>query len=50
MRLKQQFFFVSASLQDMIRQLDESNIPVTDFADHYTLQLNDTHPAVAVAE
>ena len=50
LRLKQQFFFVSASLQDMIRRLEQDNIPVTDFADHFTLQLNDTHPAVAVAE
>ena len=50
LRLKQQFFFVSASLQDMIRSLDKRNIPVSEFHNHYTLQLNDTHPAVAVAE
>ena len=50
LRLKQQFFFVSASLQDMIRSLDNRDIPVEEFPNHYTLQLNDTHPAVAVAE
>ena len=50
LRLKQQFFFVSASLQDMIRSLDKRDIPVSEFHNHYTLQLNDTHPAVAVAE
>ena len=50
LRLKQQFFFVSASLQDMIRSLDNRDIPIEEFPNHYTLQLNDTHPAVAVAE
>ena len=50
LRLKQQFFFVSASLQDMIRSLDNRDIPVEEFPNHHTLQLNDTHPAVAVAE
>ena len=50
LRLKQQFFFVSASLQDMIRSLDNRDIPIEEFPYHYTLQLNDTHPAVAVAE
>ena len=50
LRLKQQFFFVSASLQDMIRSLDNRDIPIEEFSNHYTLQLNDTHPAVAVAE
>jgi len=50
LRLKQQFFFVSASLQDMIRSLDNRDIPIEEFPNYYTLQLNDTHPAVAVAE
>ena len=50
LRLKHQFFFVSASLQDMIRSLDNRDIPVEEFPNYYTLQLNDTHPAVAVAE
>jgi len=50
LRLKQQHFFVSCSLQDMIRSLDARGIPITEFADHWAVQLNDTHPAIAVAE
>ena len=50
LRLKQQFFFVSCSLQDMLRNLQERNLPVTAFAEHWSVQLNDTHPAIAVAE
>ena len=50
LRLKQQFFFVSASLQDMFRSLKKRQIPIEHFPDYYQVQLNDTHPAVAVAE
>jgi starch phosphorylase len=50
LRLKQQHFFVSCSLQDMIRSLDMRGIPVQEFPDHWAVQLNDTHPAIAVAE
>ena len=50
LRLKQQHFFVSASLQDMINSLDRMEIPVEDFAEHWQVQLNDTHPSIAVAE
>jgi starch phosphorylase len=50
LRLKQQHFFVSCSLQDMLRNLEKRNIPVTAFPDHWAVQLNDTHPAIAVAE
>ncbi len=50
LRLKQQFFFVSASLQDMFNSLERRGIAVENFADHYQVQLNDTHPSVAVAE
>ncbi|CAK6698301.1 Maltodextrin phosphorylase [Cyanobium usitatum str. Tous] len=50
LRLKQQHFFVSCSLQDMIRNLDARGIPITDFPDNWAVQLNDTHPAIAVAE
>ena len=50
LRLKQQFFFVSASLQDMIRSLEKRGYDVKDFPHHWQVQLNDTHPAVAVAE
>jgi len=50
LRLKQQFFFVSASLQDMIRSLEKRGLDIKNFPDHWQVQLNDTHPAVAVAE
>ncbi len=50
LRLKQQFFFVSASLQDMIRNMDKCNVSMEEFPNRYQIQLNDTHPAVAVAE
>jgi starch phosphorylase len=50
LRLKQQHFFVSCSLQDMIRNLDARRIPIQEFPDHWAVQLNDTHPAIAVAE
>lgn len=50
LRLKQQHFFVSCSLQDMVRSLDARGIPITDFPDHWAVQLNDTHPSIAVAE
>lgn len=50
LRLAQQVFFVSCSLQDMIRILEGQGIPLTEFHQKYTIQLNDTHPAIAVAE
>ncbi len=50
LRLKQQHFFVSCSLQDMIRSLDARGIPVQEFPEHWAIQLNDTHPSIAVAE
>ncbi len=50
LRLKQQHFFVSCSLQDMLRSLEKRSIAITDFPKHWTVQLNDTHPAIAVAE
>ncbi len=50
LRLKQQHFFVSCSLQDMIRSLEARGIPVQEFPQHWAVQLNDTHPSIAVAE
>ncbi len=50
LRLKQQHFFVSASLQDMLRSLDKRGYDIEDFPEHWQVQLNDTHPAIAVAE
>jgi len=50
LRLQQQFFFVSCSLQDMIRVHLIRNQPLEKFHESWAVQLNDTHPAVAVAE
>ena len=50
LRLSQQIFFVSCSLQDMFRILKGQGLAVTDFHTKFAVQLNDTHPAIAVAE
>lgn len=50
LRLKQQYFFVSATLQDIIRRYKTERRTFVDFADKVQIQLNDTHPAVAVPE
>ncbi len=50
LRLEQQFFFVSASLQDMIRMHLFKSDSLDDFHENFAVQLNDTHPSVAVAE
>src|SRR3546814_6234435 len=49
-RLEQQYFFVACSLQDMLRLLAVDGIPVTRFHEKFAVQLNDTHPAVGIAE
>jgi starch phosphorylase len=50
LRLEQQFFFVSCSLQDMLRILRIQQIPLERFHEKFAVQLNDTHPAIAIAE
>ena len=50
LRLEQQYFFVSCSLQDMIRLLLLRGKPLEDFHSYWAAQLNDTHPSIAVAE
>ncbi|WP_017295861.1 glycogen/starch/alpha-glucan phosphorylase [Geminocystis herdmanii] len=50
LRLAQQFFFVSASLQDLIRIHLRNNKNLDNFHERVAIQLNDTHPAIAVAE
>ncbi len=50
LRLKQQYFFVSSSLQDMIRIYKQKGDFLGYFADKYVIQLNDTHPAIGIAE
>ena len=50
LRLEQQYFFVSCSLQDMIRFHLRQGRRIEDFHHKWTLQMNDTHPSIAVAE
>jgi starch phosphorylase len=50
LRLKQQYFFVSCSLQDMIRLHLREAGTIDGFNKKFVAQLNDTHPAIAVAE
>ncbi|MFM0725144.1 glycogen/starch/alpha-glucan phosphorylase [Paraburkholderia strydomiana] len=50
LRLAQQYFFVSCSLQDMLRLTGLKGTPIDHFADLFAAQLNDTHPSIAVAE
>src|SRR6185436_17192506 len=50
LRLAQQYFFVSCSLQDMIRILHLRGASIDRFHENFSVQLNDTHPAIAVAE
>ncbi|NWF50395.1 MAG: glycogen/starch/alpha-glucan phosphorylase [Ignavibacteriaceae bacterium] len=50
LRLKQQYFFVSATLQDIIRKYKINHDNYRKFAEKTTIQLNDTHPVVAIPE
>ena len=50
LRLKQQYFFTSASLQDMVRKHKAKKIGFDNFHKYHAIQLNDTHPSVAVPE
>jgi starch phosphorylase len=50
LRLLQQYFFVSCSLQDMLRIYKTTGQPLEKFHEKYAAQLNDTHPTIAIAE
>lgn len=50
LRLKQQYFFVSATLQDIIRRFKKSQRPWKDFPNQVAIQLNDTHPTLGIPE
>lgn len=50
LRLKQEYFFVSASLQDILAKHMGLGQPLETFAEKNIIQLNDTHPALAIAE
>jgi starch phosphorylase len=50
LRLRQQYFFVSASLQDLVSKHVAKGLDLREFPKYHAIQLNDTHPAVAVPE
>jgi starch phosphorylase len=50
LRLKQQYFFVAATLNDIMRRYAKQSEDFSSFPDYVAIQLNDTHPAIAIAE
>ncbi|PHN31938.1 glycogen/starch/alpha-glucan phosphorylase [Pseudomonas sp. ICMP 561] len=50
LRLRQEYFFVSASLQDLLRRHLNMHATLMDLPEHAAIQMNDTHPSIAVAE
>jgi starch phosphorylase len=50
LRLKQQYFFVCATLQDILRRFTKYHPNLDELSDEVAIQLNDTHPAIAVPE
>mgnify|MGYP001176947034 CR=1 FL=1 len=50
LRLKQEYFFVSATLKDIMRRYKIKNPDLREFASKVAVQLNDTHPALAIPE
>lgn len=50
LRLKQEYFFTSASMQDIIRRFKMHNSDFRTFPEKVAIQLNDTHPAIAIVE
>jgi starch phosphorylase len=50
LRLKQQYFFVAATLQDIIRRYRKTHDTFDAFPQKQSIQLNDTHPAIAIPE
>jgi len=50
LRLKQQYFFVAATFQDIFRRYKKTNTTFDAFSDKIAVQLNDTHPAIAIPE
>lgn len=50
LRLKQQYFMVCASLQDIIAQYKQANVSLDRLSDKIAIQLNDTHPSIGISE
>ncbi|MBI5589071.1 MAG: glycogen/starch/alpha-glucan phosphorylase [Deltaproteobacteria bacterium] len=50
LRLKQQYFFVSCSIQDIVRRYLVTHTTFDEFPEKVAIQMNDTHPSLAIAE
>ncbi|KAL0234667.1 hypothetical protein PCE1_001703 [Barthelona sp. PCE] len=50
LRLKAEYFFVSATIQDVLNKFKQTNKPYSELHKFHTVQLNDTHPALAIPE
>ena len=50
LRLRQEYFMVSASLQDMLKKFKKLNLSLNELPNYYIWQLNDTHPTLAIPE
>ncbi len=49
LRLKQQYFFVNATMRDIVRRYKKFHTTYREFPDEVAIQLNDTHPSIAIA-
>jgi len=50
LRLLQEYFLVACTLRDIVRRFEQDDTPYREFSNKVTIQMNDTHPALAVAE
>ena len=50
LRLKQQYFFVSAGIQSIVRHYKKSQKDIRELSEHIVIHINDTHPALAIPE
>ncbi len=50
LRLKQEYFFVSAGVQSIVRSFKKKGVPLSELDAHISIHINDTHPALAIPE